>query len=233
MTVSVQTLLASNLPLGYTGSQGALGYTGSFGTTGFTGSVGFTGSRGDFGFTGSQGDIGYSGSVGFTGSKGITQIGNTAPVAPVNGDTWWNSDTGVRYVYYDDGNSSQWVQESAPPPPALADPIVINDISTQFDGYKSVFNLMTDQTPVTTIIDSKDIDVTINGLLLAPYIDTVTFPWLSPFDQQGAYRVANNQIIIYNSPAVGDRATIILRQVSKTRQKNKYPYSANTILLGD
>lgn len=112
------------------------------------------------------------------------------------------------------------------------DPIVINNISTQFDGYKSVFNLMTDQTPVTTIVDSKDVDVTVNGLRLTPYVDTVTFPWLSPFDQQGEYRVSNNQIIIYDAPAVGDQASIILRQISKTRQKNKYPYSANTISLG-
>ena len=115
----------------------------------------------------------------------------------------------------------------------LTDPIVINDISSQFDGYKSVFNLMTDQTPVTTIVDSKDIDVNVNGLRLVPYVDTVTLPWLVEFDQQGDYRVSNNQIIIYNSPAVADRALIILRQVSKARQKRKYPYSANTISLGD
>jgi hypothetical protein len=116
------------------------------------------------------------------------------------------------------------------PPPA--DPVIINDISSQFDGYKSVFNLRTDQTPVTSIVDSKDIDVTVNGLRLIPYVDTVTFPWMLPFDQQGDYRVRNNQIIIYNSPAVGDRGSIILRQVSAARQKRKYPYSANTISLG-
>jgi hypothetical protein len=27
---------------------------------------------------------------------------------------WWDSETGIRYVYYNDGNSSQWVQESYP-----------------------------------------------------------------------------------------------------------------------
>ena len=77
------------------------GYTGS---TGFTGSVG---PQGTTGFTGSTGSIGY------TGSKGTTTISNTAPTSPVNGDTWWNSETGVRYVYYADGTSNQWVQESA------------------------------------------------------------------------------------------------------------------------
>lgn len=115
---------------GYTGSAGTNGFTGSAGTNGFTGSVGFTGSAGTngftgsagagftgsagaTGFTGSQGDIGFTGSTGFTGSNGTTYIGSTAPVSPANGDTWWDSDDGIRYVYYNDGNTSQWVQESA------------------------------------------------------------------------------------------------------------------------
>jgi len=77
---------------------------------GYTGSAGFTGSQGAAGFTGSAGT---NGATGFTGSKGTTTISNTAPASPVNGDTWWNSETGVRYVYYADGTSNQWVQESA------------------------------------------------------------------------------------------------------------------------
>lgn len=62
------------------------------------------------GYTGSAG---YVGSIGYTGSKGISYVGNTAPLNPVNGDTWWNNEVGIRYVYYSDGDSSQWVQESA------------------------------------------------------------------------------------------------------------------------
>jgi hypothetical protein len=78
MSTSVKTLIASNLPVGFTGSQGAIGYTGSFGTTGFTGSAGttgFTGSFGTTGFTGSFGTTGFTGSfgtTGFTGSFGTT-----------------------------------------------------------------------------------------------------------------------------------------------------------------
>ena len=33
----------------------------------------------------------------------------TSP-APVHGQLWWESDTGALYVYFNDGNSSQWVQ---------------------------------------------------------------------------------------------------------------------------
>jgi hypothetical protein len=105
----------SNNP-GFTGSVGAQGPQGNIG---FTGSAGATGPQGTIGFTGStgaqgpQGTTGFTGSLGYTGSKGTTTIGNTAPTSPVNGDTWWNSETGVRYVYYADGTSNQWVQESA------------------------------------------------------------------------------------------------------------------------
>ena len=99
----------SNNP-GFTGSTGAQGPQGA---TGPQGPIGFTGSAG------TNGTIGYNGSqgaTGFTGSKGTTTIANTAPESPVNGDTWWNSETGVRYVYYADGTSNQWVQESATGP---------------------------------------------------------------------------------------------------------------------
>lgn len=130
-------------PIGYTGSQGVAGYTGSQGSSGYAGSkgdqgytgsqgnqgnTGYTGSQGDAGYTGSagingytgstgiQGDAGYTGSqgaLGYTGSKGTTYTGNTAPISPVDGDTWWNSTTGVRYVYYVDSDSAQWVQETS------------------------------------------------------------------------------------------------------------------------
>jgi hypothetical protein len=72
MTISVQELLKSNLPQGFTGSRGETGFTGSIGFTGSQGETGFTGS---VGFTGSQGETGFTGSVGFTGSQGIQGVG--------------------------------------------------------------------------------------------------------------------------------------------------------------
>ena len=35
--------------------------------------------------------------------------GAVAPIDPSSGDLWWNSENGTLYVYYDDGNSQQWV----------------------------------------------------------------------------------------------------------------------------
>ena len=38
-------------------------------------------------------------------------ISNTVPTANVNaGDMWWDKTTGESYIYYNDGDSSQWVQ---------------------------------------------------------------------------------------------------------------------------
>jgi len=41
-----------------------------------------------------------------------TTISGTAPSSPEAGDLWWNSDTGILYIYYNDGSSSQWVSAS-------------------------------------------------------------------------------------------------------------------------
>jgi hypothetical protein len=35
---------------------------------------------------------------------------DAAPSNPVPGQLWWESDTGALFIYYDDGNSQQWVQ---------------------------------------------------------------------------------------------------------------------------
>jgi len=81
MTISIQTILQNNLPLGYTGS---VGYTGSQGagftgsaSAGYTGSAGISGQFAGLGYTGSGGQgyvgstgAGYTGSIGYTGSPG-------------------------------------------------------------------------------------------------------------------------------------------------------------------
>ena len=43
-------------------------------------------------------------------------VGDSPPIGvgvTNNGELWWESDTGDLYVYYDDGNSSQWVMANA------------------------------------------------------------------------------------------------------------------------
>jgi phage gp45-like len=51
-----------------------------------------------------------SGTLAATASGGASvTISPTAPVAPSIGNLWWDSTGGQLYIYYDDGNSQQWV----------------------------------------------------------------------------------------------------------------------------
>jgi hypothetical protein len=42
------------------------------------------------------------------GGASVT-IGEAPPSSPTEGSVWWNSTTGIPYIYYDDGDTSQWV----------------------------------------------------------------------------------------------------------------------------
>ena len=46
------------------------------------------------------------------GSTANVPTQDSAPSSPVDGDLWWKSDDGVLKIYYDDGNTTQWVDAS-------------------------------------------------------------------------------------------------------------------------
>lgn len=60
---------------------------------------------------------GPPGTPGPIGPSGLTQvfISDTPPANPQHGNLWWESDTGDTFIYYDDGNSQQWVQINIDP----------------------------------------------------------------------------------------------------------------------
>ena len=106
-----------------TGGQGPAGPPGPPGSDGGSGTPGPPGSPGNDGTDGTDGSPGPPGPSGVAG----LQISETAPTspAPSEGDLWWESDTGALYVYYNDGNSSQWVAVAqgpagSPGPPGSA-----------------------------------------------------------------------------------------------------------------
>lgn len=119
-TINVSDFLGGKF-VGYVGSQGVIGYTGSRGFTGSQGIIGYTGSRG---YTGSQGVIGYTGSRAYTGSRGfagsqgftgtITETSELPPLNPIDGQMWFDTTNATIKVYYDDGNTSQWIDVSGP-----------------------------------------------------------------------------------------------------------------------
>lgn len=61
---------------------------------------------------------------------------NTAPSSPSAGDLWWNSMDGNMYVYYNDGDSNQWVQ-SNPAQPGPAGPAGSGSGGTSVTVYSS------------------------------------------------------------------------------------------------
>jgi len=116
--------------VGLTGAQGdkgekgapstVAGDKGQKGDIGFTGSDGATGDKGEKGepstVVGPKGDKGDKGGTG-AGTKGekgagsSVTIGTSPPTSPTPaaGDMWWDSDDADLHVYYNDGNSAQWV----------------------------------------------------------------------------------------------------------------------------
>ena len=116
--------------IGSTGSQGDKGEKGAPSTV--AGPQGQKGEAGDKGATGANGDKGakgepstVAGDKGDKGDKGVTgagtkgekgagssvTIGTSPPTSPTPaaGDMWWDSDDADLHVYYNDGNSAQWV----------------------------------------------------------------------------------------------------------------------------
>jgi len=49
-------------------------------------------------------------SLNSAGGGAIVSIGDAAPASPVVGQVWWESDTGNTFIWYNDGNTAQWVQ---------------------------------------------------------------------------------------------------------------------------
>lgn len=74
-----------------------------------SGPPGPTGPAGPIGPVGSIGIQGVKGDVGPTGGN-VTVTGPTSPSGPVAGQLWFDNTDGRLYVYYNDANSSQWVQ---------------------------------------------------------------------------------------------------------------------------
>src|SRR4029077_4939627 len=49
--------------------------------------------------------------LGPAGSNAIaTYIGDLPPATPTVGQLWWESDSGKTYIYYNDGDTTQWIQ---------------------------------------------------------------------------------------------------------------------------
>lgn len=63
---------------------------------------------------GKVGATGAAGQNGADGADGRFTNSATKPTSSVDGDVWFNTNNGKIFVYYNDGNTSQWVESPAP-----------------------------------------------------------------------------------------------------------------------
>jgi len=50
------------------------------------------------------------------GGNTTVSVGSSVPVSPSSGNLWLDTNTGILYVYFNDGSSSQWIQPVSPYP---------------------------------------------------------------------------------------------------------------------
>lgn len=109
-------------PKGEQGEQGPQGNPGAASTV--PGPQGPQGEQGEQGEQGPQGDVGPEGPAstvpGPPGPPGAStvQISDTPPTGVPDNTIWWESDTGLLYVRYNDGTSTQWVIACPQPDPS-------------------------------------------------------------------------------------------------------------------
>jgi hypothetical protein len=72
-----------------------------------------------------------------TGS-GSVNVGGTTPPGTSNGALWWDINTGTLYIYYNDGDSSQWVPAS-PVPSLTADATPFNQANTAYNQANAAY----------------------------------------------------------------------------------------------
>ena len=117
----------------------------------------------------------------------------------------------------------------------LIGPELLDDVSGLTDSVNCVFTMKLNGVPVanTYIIDSKDLQVTVDGRILRPYVEDGDFIFMSAYDSFKGFRVRDNRVIIYNAPEVGSQIDLVAQYISTTKQIRRYPLSATNIGLGD
>lgn len=83
-------------------------------------------------------------------------VQSLAPGSPSSGQLWWNADLGRLFIYYNDGNSSQWVEASPTP-----------DFSIPFNAANNAANSVNTTLIRTATIDFGDRPVYSNSFNVA------------------------------------------------------------------
>ena len=117
---------------------------------------------------------------------------------------------------------------------SISPTVLLDDVSGLTDSDNGVFTLKVNGVEVvnTYIVDSKDLQVTVDGKRLQPYINNADFVFMPSYDACKGFRVRENRVIIYNVPEIGSQVSLIAQPASTTKQIRRYPFSASNIGLG-
>ena len=119
--------------------------------------------------------------------------------------------------------------------------VVLNDISNFFNRVRKVFTLKSGSTAITEGVnyrDNRDFTVIIGGrnyYAQVPQVSTLG-PWIVDYVAGRTYefKVTGSKLIFYREIFDRQGAEIRINNVSASRQKrNRYPFSANSIVLGE
>jgi hypothetical protein len=118
---------------------------------------------------GASAGIVWAPSAGGGGGASITTA-SAAPVGPANGDAWYNTTDGALYIYYDDGDSQQWVMVVGGPVGGVFD---LRTFEFTASASQTVFTGLDDNSK-SLIFNTGDLLVSLNGAILTPGNDYTT-----------------------------------------------------------
>jgi hypothetical protein len=118
---------------------------------------------------------------------------------------------------------------------------VLNDVSNFFNNKRKIFTLKSGQSPIVEGVnygDNRDLSVIIGGrYYYAEVPQTTTLgPWIVDYVAGRTYefKVTGSKLIFYREIANRQGAEIRINNISSSRQKrNRYPFTANSIVLGE
>jgi hypothetical protein len=131
-------------------------------------------------------------------------ISDTVPASPTNGQLWWESDTGILWLYYTDPNTSQWIAVGggAGPAPATtpsgvvqhayAENTTYTTISTNMAGAIDTIPQQTDGTQIlTATITPKSVSNKLRFDVVIPCDSNSAFTaWAAVFQDSTAAAIA-------------------------------------------
>jgi hypothetical protein len=140
------------------------------------------------------------------GGAGAT-VADTPPTSPINGQLWWESDTGTLWMYYTDPNTSQWVAISGAAPSGAgviqhvyAEGNTYQGISTAMAGVVDSIPQQTDGTQIfglSIAITPKNASNKLRIRVVLPFVfiySTAASVWMSVFQDSIAAALATSFI---------------------------------------